>query len=158
MRIFFIFLFLAIGGLAYAQSSASDTLKYCLTEDFVALGGYDPVGYFKEHKALEGSHAFQTTYDEVTYYFANEGHKHTFLKNPEKYLPEFGGWCSMTLAMGRATTPVYDNFLVTQGKLFLFERTMSVNGRELWQQDPKENNKRAHHHYYQYKETGKILP
>ena len=158
MRITFIFLILAISGLATAQNLAPDTLKYCLDEDFVALGGHDPVAYFKDRRALEGNHTINATHDGASYYFANHDHKRAFLKDPKKYLPEFGGWCSMTLAMGRATTPVYDNFLIVQGKLFLFERTMSVNGRELWQKDPEQNNKRAQYHYQQYKETGTILP
>ena len=49
----------------------------------------------------------------------------------------------MTLAMGRATTPKYDNFLIKDGRLFLFERTLSVNGKELWLMDPKGNEKLA---------------
>ena len=65
-------------------------------------------------------------YDEVIYLFSNTENKRTFLLAPEKYLPQFGGWCSMTLVMGRATTPKYDNFMVKDGKLFLFERTLSV--------------------------------
>jgi hypothetical protein len=62
----------------------------------------------------------------------------------------------MTLAMGRATTPKYDNFYIQDGKLWLFERTLSVNGQELWLRDPKANEKVANKNYTSYKRKGKI--
>ena len=62
----------------------------------------------------------------------------------------------MTLAMGRATTPKYDNFLIRNGQLYLFERTLSVNGRELWERDPKVNKASAEKNYSKYVTTGNI--
>ena len=54
----------------------------------------------------------------------------------------------MTLAMGRATSPEYTNFYVDEkGKLFLFERTLSVNGKELWLQNINGNKKDASKNY-----------
>ena len=62
----------------------------------------------------------------------------------------------MTLAMGQATTPKYDNFIIKNDKLYLFERTLSINGREVWKQDPKTHEKTATKNYQLYKTTGKI--
>lgn len=133
-----------------------DAHKYCLTEDNLGLGGYDPLAYFENNQAISGKENINAKYEGVTYLFASIDHKKQFLSDPEHYLPQFGGWCSMTLVMGKATTPKYDNFLVEDGKLFLFERTLSVNGKELWAQSPKENEKKAIENYNQYKATGKI--
>lgn len=140
--------------LTYSQQT--DTLKYCVDEQNVGVGGYDPVSYFQGSKPLVGKESFSTTFEGVTYRFDSESNLKKFTSNPGRYLPQFGGWCSMTLAMGRATTPKYDNFLILNDKLYLFERTVSVNGRELWLMDPKTNEKVASDNYTSYRTTGRI--
>jgi YHS domain-containing protein len=132
-----------------------DTLKYCVNESGIGVGGYDPVSYFN-NKLLPGKKEFTYQYEKVNYLFSSIENQKKFKAAPKKYLPQFGGWCSMTLAMGRATTPTYDNFAVLGGKLYLFERTLSVNGRELWLKDPKAHEKTATTNYTSYRVTGKI--
>ena len=139
-----------------AQHGQVDTLKYCLDEDLVGLGGFDPISYFKLNKPVEGNEDINAQFENVTYYFSSKSNKKLFLASPETYLPQFGGWCSMNLAMGQATTPTYSNFMVKNNKLYLFERTLSVDGREVWRQDPKQNEKLASANYNQYRHTGKI--
>lgn len=134
----------------------ADTLKYCLNPQMVGTGTYDPVSYFEQTAPLRGKKEFNSSYDGITYWFANIENKKKFEKNPSAYLPQFGGWCSMTLAMGRVTIPQYDNFLVFKGKLYLFERTLSINGKELWSRDFESNERIAKKHYEQYKSSGKI--
>jgi YHS domain-containing protein len=139
-----------------AQNTRVDTLKYCLQASHIGVGGFDVVSYFNEKAPLIGKSGFSFKHDGVEYLFANEVNKNKFKADPIKYLPQFGGWCSMTLAMGRATTPKYDNFYIQDGKLWLFERTLSVNGQELWLRDPKANEKVANKNYTSYKRKGKI--
>jgi YHS domain-containing protein len=136
-----LFVFILAAFAVDAQSP--DTVRYCITGEAVGVGGNDPVSYFTEGKAVLGKAEHRSEHEGVTYFFVNEKNKKMFLSSPEKYLPQFGGWCSMTLAMGRLTKPKYDNFLVANGKLYLFERTLSVNGKELWLLDPKKNEKLA---------------
>jgi YHS domain-containing protein len=140
----------------FSQTHQVDTLTYCLTRNQVGIGGYDAVSYFLFDKPVLGKAEYATNREGVEYRFASEANKKTFLGNPKKYLPQFGGWCSMTLAMGRATTPTYDNFAILSGQLYLFERTVSVNGRELWLKDPKSNEKVATSNYKAYRTTGRI--
>jgi YHS domain-containing protein len=154
MKLFIVILALALTHAAYSQKA--DTLKYCVSKLSVGVGGYDPVSYFQGDKPLAGNESFRTTFEGVTYLFSSEENLKKFNTNPISYLPAFGGWCSMTLAMGRATTPKYDNFVVLKNKLYLFERTVSVNGRELWLKDPKANEKVASANYKSYRTTGKI--
>ncbi len=154
MKLLIIAFALTLTQVAYAQPA--DTLKYCVAVGNIGVGGYDPVSYFQGQKPLAGKEIFSTVFEGVTYQFDSESNLKNFISNPAKYLPQFGGWCSMTLAMGRATTPKYDNFVVLKGKLYLFERTLSVNGRELWLKDPKANEKIASANYKSYRTTGKI--
>jgi YHS domain-containing protein len=154
MKLFSFFLILSCAHLAYSQQP--DTLKYCVAERNIGVGGFDPVSYFQGAAPLAGKENFSFTQDGVAYRFSSESNLKKFISSPGKYLPQFGGWCSMTLAMGRATTPKYDNFVVLKDKLYLFERTVSVNGRELWLKDPKANEKIASTNYTSYRTTGKI--
>lgn len=140
------------------QQSLPDTLKYCISDSSLGAGGYDLVNYFKINLAVVGSSAFTETYDGVDYYFTSDGNKNLFKENPERYLPAYGGWCSMTLAMGRATQPTYDNFKIINGTLHLFERTLSINGQTLWVTDPDENEKLAGRNYADYLDDGLIIP
>lgn len=155
MKILFGVIVLFACGVSIKAQSQPDTLRYCLNKDQVGVGGYDPVSYFNNNP-LPGKKDLSYQYVKVNYYFASLENQKKFKATPKKYLPQFGGWCSMTLAMGRATTPKYDNFAVLNGKLYLFERTVSVNGRELWLKDPKTHEKTAEVNYTAYKNTGKI--
>lgn len=154
MRFLIVILLVAFYQIGYSQQA--DTLKYCVTKQNIGVGGFDPVSYFQGSQPLAGKENLTTSFDGVTYLFSSETNLKKFRSNPANYLPQFGGWCSMTLAMGRATTPKYDNFIVLKGKLYLFERTVSVNGRELWLKDPKANEKIASANYTSYRTTGKI--
>ncbi|MEM1407233.1 MAG: YHS domain-containing (seleno)protein [Bacteroidota bacterium] len=149
------YLLLLVPAFSIAQSGP-DTLKYCIYDEHIGLGGYDPIAYFDENKAVRGDQKISVEHEHVTYYFLSDKNRSRFLISPDKYLPAYGGWCSMTLAMGRATTPKYDNFLIRNGQLYLFERTLSVNGRELWERDPDANEASAEKNYSQYVTTGKI--
>jgi len=139
-----------------SQVVDADTLRYCLAEGDLGVGGYDLVNYFVDNSAKLGSPEFKSIYDGVNYQFINKKNKDTFDSNPKDYLPSFGGWCSMTLAMGNTTMPKYDNFKIINGKLYLFERTLSINGQTLWLQDTLSNKKLAHKNYIQYIENGSI--
>lgn len=154
MKLLIVITFLAISGPIGAQTV--DTLKFCLTRQQIGVGGYDPVSYFQGSQPVLGQEQFKATFEGVTYLFSSESNRKKFLSNPVDYLPAFGGWCSMTLAMGRATTPKYDNFVILRKRLYLFERTVSVNGRELWMRDPKANEAIASANYDAYRKTGKI--
>src|SRR5271170_4827476 len=136
-------------------STWSFAQKYCLTSDEVGVGGFDPVSYLASVNPVLGNPKISIKYDGVKYHFSSEANKNTFLGNPVKYLPQFGGWCSMNLVLGKATTPTYTNFLVQDGKVFLFERTLSVNGKELWLKDSRKNENIATMKYNDLKETGK---
>src|SRR5438128_1758420 len=60
-----------------------------LDEKGVALGGYDPVAYFQGGKPTRGRAAIFASYGGARYLFATAPHRRAFLKDPEKYVPEF---------------------------------------------------------------------
>lgn len=115
--ILILFFTLVIGGNTMAQSSN----KYFVTKDNVAINGYDVVAYFTQNEAVEGNSKFSSKYNGVTFQFANENDKKTFEANPEKYLPQYGGYCAFAMAAKNAKVPADPKtFKLYNGKLYLF--------------------------------------
>ena len=85
----------------------------------VGLGGYDPVAYFDTGKPTHGSPALSTTYAGATYLFANAAHRAAFLKDPARYVPEFGGFCVVGASFGKKVDVDPETGKVVNGKLYL---------------------------------------
>ena len=86
----------------------------------VILKGADVVAYFTDHKYEQGSPAIKSVYKEVTFRFATPEHKALFDAAPEKYLPQFGGYCSNGIAYAIPWGGDADIFEMWDGKLYIF--------------------------------------
>jgi YHS domain-containing protein len=86
----------------------------------VALRGYDPLNYFEEGKPEKGSDQYTATYEGVVYWFKSEAHKQAFLAKPDKYAPQFNGFCAIDLSRGLKTEPDPEAFTIADGKLYVF--------------------------------------
>ncbi|WP_338419715.1 YHS domain-containing (seleno)protein [Winogradskyella wandonensis] len=75
----------------------AQSIDYNLKKGYVAEG-YDVVEYFN-NKAIEGDKNFTTTYDNVKYKFASQENLDAFLKAPENYIPQYGGYCAYAVAV-----------------------------------------------------------
>ncbi len=116
----------------FSQNSAKRTAEFNL-EKKVAIQGYDPVGYFKQNKAVKGKKEISAIYEGVTYYFSSVENKNLFIKTPTKYEPQYGGWCAY--AMGDSGDKVEINpetFKIIDGKLFLFYNAYFNNTLKSW--------------------------
>ena len=110
--------------------------KHLNLENDVAIGGYDPVGYFTTGKAVKGSSKFQISFQEVFYYFNTASNKQVFQTNPNKYLPQYGGWCAY--AMGDSGEKVEvdpETFKIINGKLYLFYNFYFNNTLKKWNKE-----------------------
>src|SRR5688572_25400604 len=58
------------------------------------LEGHDAVAYFTQNAAVKGNPAIKLEHKGVTWRFASEAHRAEFERNPDKYMPQLGGWCS----------------------------------------------------------------
>src|SRR5262249_24063719 len=63
-------------------------------EDGVAIKGYDSVAYFTDGRATEGTSEFEYKWDNVRWRFANATHRDEFAADPERYAPQYGGFCA----------------------------------------------------------------
>ena len=126
--------------LAYAQEveQSERVGMYNLSDNGVALQGYDPVSYFSNDKPIEGDPNIQYTYVGVTYYFASEENQAVFKANPGKYEPAYGGWCAY--AMGEDGSKVKvdpETYKIIDGELYLFYHTFWSNTLPKWNEEEK---------------------
>jgi len=109
-----------------------------LNSSKVAIDGYDLTSYFTDNKAIKGSEKFKAEHKGAVYFFKSKENKQTFLDNPTKYLPEYGGWCAY--AMGAKAEKVSidpKTFIITDGKLYLFYNSYFNDTSEKWKKDDK---------------------
>lgn len=85
----------------------------------VALGGYDPVAYFDGGTPTHGIATISTSYKGARYWFATVEHRRVFLKNPQAYVPEFGGFCVVGTAYGSKVDVDPQTGQVVNGRLYL---------------------------------------
>lgn len=117
------------------SQTAARTKQFNLS-DGLAIQGYDPVAYFTQYKAVKGSAQNAATLEGVTYYFASAANKDLFYENPQKYEPQYGGWCAY--AMGASNSKVEIDpatFKIVDGKLYLFFHTWYNNTLTKWNAD-----------------------
>jgi hypothetical protein len=100
----------------------------------VALGGYDPVSYFTSAEPLVGDAAFEVEWGGVPWHFANAANRDVFMKAPEPFVPQFGGYGAMSVARGYLAEGNPRVYLVAFGELFLF---YSSGNRDAFQMDQR---------------------
>ncbi len=84
-----------------------------------ALHGYDPVAYFVEGKPVEGNGKYTATQDGATYRFASAENRDAFVEQPAKYLPQYGGYCAMGVALKKKLDGDPQVWRIENGKLYL---------------------------------------
>lgn len=138
MKVVVIMLFsaLCISGGVFAQASSDLRKKEFNLESGLAIQGYDPVAYFTEHKAVKGKREWALSYSGVVYYFSSEANKELFRAHPEKYEPEYGGWCAYAMgAKGEKVEIDPKTFKLVNGKLYLFYNRFFNNTLTDWNKD-----------------------
>jgi YHS domain-containing protein len=86
----------------------------------VALKGYDPISYFTDGKPEQGSKEFTFAFDDTTYWFKSAEHRDKFASDPERYAPQFDGYCAVQLSRGRKVEADPQAWTITNGKLYVF--------------------------------------
>jgi|SRR5262245_451316 len=85
----------------------------------LALKGYDPVAYFTEKKPIAGKAEFTAQHEGATYRFASAANRDAFAAAPQKYTPQYGGYCAFGVAGGYKAPIEPEAWTVVDGKLYL---------------------------------------
>ena len=99
------------------STSAAGTLQYS-TENG-AINGYDPVSYFTNDQAERGSANITTEWNGAVWHFTSDAHRELFIANPEKYAPQYGGFCALGMAHGGDVPTNPEAWTIHEGKLYL---------------------------------------
>jgi YHS domain-containing protein len=84
-----------------------------------ALSGHDPVAYFTVGKPVKGSKEFTTKYMGTTWLFSSAANRDAFVAAPEKYAPQYGGYCSYAVSKGYTASSDPEAWKIVDGKLYL---------------------------------------
>jgi len=76
----------------------------------VAIKGYDPVAYFVQKKPSKGDKAHRFDWRGAKWHFSSAANLAAFKAAPEKYAPQYGGYCAWAMAQ---------QWTVENGKLYL---------------------------------------
>lgn len=125
-----LYLLFLIGGLV-AKFSIAQEVDYNTKNGYVAKG-YDVVSYF-DGKPVKGKKQYAYAFDGANFKFANEENREKFKLHPNKYIPQYGGWCAY--AMGTNGTKYGINpksFEIRNDKLYLFYKIPLSNTLNKW--------------------------
>jgi YHS domain-containing protein len=80
--------------------------------------GYDPVAYFTEGRPVPGCSDFSVEYEGGKYLFATAANRDTFKAKPEKYAPQYGGYCAYGVAVAKKFDIDPSSWRIVDGKLY----------------------------------------
>lgn len=123
---------------------AADDPVYTKVFSNVAVSGYDPVSYFTDGDPKKGSKAIQMEWNGATWRFGSEQNKQLFVAAPEKYAPQYGGYCAWAVSRGYTASGDPKVWKIVDGKLYLnYNKAVG----EEWREDIAGNIARADHNW-----------
>ncbi len=135
--LFALLLLTGFGGIAAGKSPVGD----------VAIKGYDTVAYFQAGKALKGNEAFTFQWHNLTWYFLTRENRDLFATRPEKYAPQYDGYCAWALTEERKAVTDPEVWKIVNGKLYL---NCSMAAYEKWSKNIPGNIKKADTNWLKY--------
>jgi enamine deaminase RidA (YjgF/YER057c/UK114 family) len=114
-------------------------------ETRLAISGYDPVAYFTDGKPVPGLTEFEHVWHDARWHFASASHRDLFVRDPNRYAPQYDGYCAGGAGDAGVFGPHKDTvdpeaWAIVDGKLYL-THTRYTMGR--WRPNSAENIKRA---------------
>ncbi len=116
-----------------------------------AIGGYDPVAYFTEGKPVKGIDKLVYQWNNANWHFSSQQNLDSFKVKPEKYAPQYGGYCAYGLSNGYKAPTNADAWTIDNGKLYL---NYNIDVREDWNKERKQRIEKADKNWPQVKDKG----
>lgn len=119
---------LGLASFAHAQNKGAEIYQ----KNGAAIDGYDAVAFFTESKPVKGSVDFTVQWKDAKWMFISKAHADSFRANPERFAPQYGGYCAFGTADGHKAPTEADTWTVLNGKLY-FNYNQKV--KTLWDKD-----------------------
>lgn len=111
-------------------------------ENGKALKGHDPIKVYNG-MATVGNEDITSVFEDAIYQFESLENKNIFDRNPEKYAPKYGGYCSIAISEGSLVEANPHSALIQDGALHVFYKDDEEDTQEEWKVNPVENKRRA---------------
>lgn len=110
----------------------------------VAANQFDVVEFFNG-SAIKGNAQFEIGYNGAKYRFSSQANLKKFEKSPEKFAPQYGGFCAIAMSEEKQVNPNPKSFVVQDGKLYFFTRLLFgvIDAKRQWVKAPAEKQKLA---------------
>ncbi|MBC7828786.1 MAG: YHS domain-containing protein [Chitinophagaceae bacterium] len=105
-----------------------------------AISGYDAVAYFSDGKHMEGKTEFSHHWKSANWHFASAKNLEAFKKDPEKYAPQYGGYCAYGMAQGYKAPTDPAAWSIVNGKLYL---NYNKDVQKLWNENQAKSIERS---------------
>ncbi len=132
----YLFFLILSASLLFAACDAAPKGKTYLVnidDKGIILDGYDPVAFFTDQKPVKGNENITYAYHDAVYWFATDEHRKMFEANPEKYAPQYGGYCGYAVSQGHLAPIHVEFFAILDGRLILQNNQRALDG---WNSDP----------------------
>jgi len=119
-------------GALFLLASAAAAEDEVFVTDSAAIRGHDPVAYFTEGRPVPGDAEIRHEWSGATWLFSSRENRDRFAADPERYAPQFGGFCAYGLSRGYKVGTDPAAFTIHNDKLYL---NYSLAVRATWLQD-----------------------
>jgi YHS domain-containing protein len=126
---------IALTSLGVLAAPAVNTLKGGVRggRGDTAILGYDPVAYFDVSRPVKGQDRFVHEWNGAKWKFSSQANLDRFKADPQKYAPQYGGYCAYGVAQGALVKIEPDKFKIIDGKLYL---NYDADVQATWAKDP----------------------
>lgn len=118
------------------SNSENKTNGVFFEEKGVAIKGTDPVAYFIAQQAVKGNSQFSYQWGNTTWWFTNAKNRDLFIENPEKYAPQYGGFCAWAVSNNYTASIDPEAWTIVEGKLYL---NYNKNIQKKWTKNMMDN-------------------
>lgn len=121
-----------VTAMAFMGVQPAEAVPPINTESGIAIKGYDPVAYFTAGKPVRGDARHSHDWMGAKWQFSTDENRQTFIADPERYAPRYGGYCAYAVSQGITADIDPNAWKIVDGSLYL---NLSPGVADIWNKD-----------------------
>ena len=123
---------LVLATLLYLITGCTTLSTPTFSDEDGAIRGYDSVAYHTNQRPVKGKPSLSTRWNDANWYFSSAENLAAFEADPERYAPQYGGYCAYAMSKGLVVSTDPNAWQIEDGKLYL---NYSLRVRRTWRKD-----------------------